>query len=146
MTRQCAAAVVIVLALALPAASLRAAPAADNAAPAMQDSRPRVSLPVTNWYSLNGPSGKPAALYPPPAAESFDYLTVYGRRQNALEQAWRASETPGDLENSARNLFNVDGDLLAAPANCQAGYTTVAGQPASPADLGGPIGVSGCYY
>ena len=50
MTRQCAAAVVIVLALALPAASLRAAPAADNAAPAMQDSRPRVSLPVTTAH------------------------------------------------------------------------------------------------
>jgi hypothetical protein len=107
--------------------------------------KPRIAL--VPWASLDDQTRKPAArsgydLRLPSGQPGLEDILVYDRRPP------RPTDLPGLLEPapSVRSMFNVRGEAMARPENCQAGYTTVGGQPAIGADIAGPVGISGCYW
>jgi hypothetical protein len=56
------------------------------------------------------------------------------------------SSIPLPVTDTPQSVFNVGGNPFQAPADCPPYTTTTGGQPASPGDLAGQVGVRGCYF
>jgi hypothetical protein len=104
-------------------------------------------LAVTPWASLDDQTRKPAStrgfdLHLPVQVPGLEDIVVFDQHKI------KPTDLPGlqPPDRSLRGTFNAGGDMMTRPADCHAGYTTVAGQPAFGGDFAGPVGVSGCYW
>jgi hypothetical protein len=91
-------------------------------------------------YNLGGPSWIPVVISTRvDTGDGEEDVTVTGRRAPQSRLGTPDMSTP-------QSIFDIGGDPMRRPSNCDQDYTTIAGQPAAAPDLAERVGIRGCYF